>query len=336
LLGRLGADGLVQQGRDWFTFPKGQQQDGCLFFAESGHTICEPFLSVWRANGLELDGTRGKSQQESLALFGLPLSEPQSETLSDGKTYTVQWFERARFELHPENQPPFDVLLGLLGNEVRTSEPSATPTPAPPPSPAPSQYDGYWDGQAPENARITFTVSNGHVIFIQIDAECGRNSSSFSSRQNAPISDAGFQVTNSLFSVAGTFADGGASGTLQITSPDITCGGLLGGAWTAQFGGPALLDGLWRGTMGNAADFSFYVNRGIVTDVRISTPGCSGINSISLGEEYRIDNNSFYAGGSGGRIGVSGTFASNTSAAGNVEYQLPNCSYAGPWAATKQ
>jgi hypothetical protein len=39
--------------------------------------------------------------------------------LSDGQEYTVQWFERARFEHHPENDPPYDVLLGLLGVEMR-------------------------------------------------------------------------------------------------------------------------------------------------------------------------------------------------------------------------
>jgi hypothetical protein len=30
----------------------------------------------------------------------------------------VQYFERARFEYHPENQPPYDVLLGLLGRQL--------------------------------------------------------------------------------------------------------------------------------------------------------------------------------------------------------------------------
>ncbi len=34
------------------------------------------------------------------------------------KQMTVQYFERARMELHPENQRPYDVLLGLLGNEA--------------------------------------------------------------------------------------------------------------------------------------------------------------------------------------------------------------------------
>jgi serpin B len=38
--------------------------------------------------------------------------------LGDGNTYTVQWFERARLELHPENEPPYHVLPGLLGVQV--------------------------------------------------------------------------------------------------------------------------------------------------------------------------------------------------------------------------
>jgi hypothetical protein len=140
LLGRLGADRLAQQGRDWNTFAKvGAAPAGCLFFAETGHSLCEPFLSAFRANGLELDGRRGKSLAESVALFGLPLSEPQVETLSDGKNYTVQWFERARFESHPENQPPYNVLLGLLGNEIRAGGTAPAPQPAPAPAPTPGE-----------------------------------------------------------------------------------------------------------------------------------------------------------------------------------------------------
>jgi Alginate lyase len=114
LLGRLGADRLSQQGRDWSTFPKSAPRAGCRFFTETGHNVCEPFLGYWRGHGLEFDGKKGKSEAESLALFGLPLSDTQPETI-DGQTYTVQWFERARFELHPENAPPYNVLLGLLG-----------------------------------------------------------------------------------------------------------------------------------------------------------------------------------------------------------------------------
>lgn len=36
----------------------------------------------------------------------------------DGKPYTVQYFERAVFEYHPENPPPYDVLLAQLGTYV--------------------------------------------------------------------------------------------------------------------------------------------------------------------------------------------------------------------------
>jgi hypothetical protein len=131
LLGRLGADRLAQQNRDPFTFPKSEQQQGCRFFPETGHNVCGAILNAWRASGLEFDGVSGKSEGENLALFGLPLSDVMTETI-EGKEYQVQWFERARFELHPENQPPFNVLLGLLGNEVRDNGGGAAPPPAPP------------------------------------------------------------------------------------------------------------------------------------------------------------------------------------------------------------
>ncbi len=137
LLGRLGVDMLEQQGREWGSFPTGTEQPGCRFFPETGHSICEPFLQAWQENGLEIDGvTTGTSEAESLALFGLPLSEPQEEMLSDGTRHTVQWFERARFELHPQHSPPYNVLFGLLGSllseQTSPSTPTATPTPSQP------------------------------------------------------------------------------------------------------------------------------------------------------------------------------------------------------------
>jgi hypothetical protein len=114
LLGRLGVDRLAQQRRDWAGFGQSAPQPNCRFFPETGHNICGEILAAWRASGLEFDGRRGTSEPESLALFGLPVSEPQTETV-EGRSYTIQWFERARFEQHPENQPPYNVLLGRLG-----------------------------------------------------------------------------------------------------------------------------------------------------------------------------------------------------------------------------
>jgi len=124
LLGRLGADRLTQQRRDWFTFPKSTDSGGCLSFAETGHAVCGSILNAWQSNGLQIDGNRAVSYAESLALFGLPLSGLVTETLADGQQYQVQWFERARFELHPENAAPYDVLLGLLGNELAQPAPT--------------------------------------------------------------------------------------------------------------------------------------------------------------------------------------------------------------------
>ena len=118
LLGRLGDELLRRQSRDWQTFPKGQPQPGCQFFDTTGHTVCEPFLSYWRGHGLEFDGRRGTTFNESLALFGLPLSEPAMETNSSGFTVLTQWFERARFEYVPSNPNPYTVLLGRLGAEA--------------------------------------------------------------------------------------------------------------------------------------------------------------------------------------------------------------------------
>jgi hypothetical protein len=172
LLGRLGGDRLTQQGRDWFTFPKSEPQANCRFFPESGHNVCSEVLAAWHASGLELDGRRGKSEAENLALFGLPLSDAQSETI-DGKEYTVQWFERARFELHPENKPPYNVLLGLLGAEVHGP---AEPSPSPPPPSGQLTLNGSWSGTTSQGKKITANISQNGIDSFSIgfdDLGCG-------------------------------------------------------------------------------------------------------------------------------------------------------------------
>ena len=119
LLGRLGAGSLGVQGRDWQTFPKAQSSVA-HYFAETSHAIAPQFWAYWSSHGLEFDGRAGTSFNESLALFGLPLSEAALETnLTNGQQYLTQHFERARFEYHPENAgTPYQVLLGLLGREL--------------------------------------------------------------------------------------------------------------------------------------------------------------------------------------------------------------------------
>jgi hypothetical protein len=101
MAGRLGAAMLDLSWTPWQDFPGALATPaGCMFFPETSHSLCGPFLAYWRANG-------------GLERFGYPITEPHSE-LIEGQSYSVQYFERRRMELHPEltGSP---VLLGLLG-----------------------------------------------------------------------------------------------------------------------------------------------------------------------------------------------------------------------------
>ncbi len=102
--------------------------DGSVTFAETGYSVGDPFLRYWRTRGLEF-GDYNLSFRESLALFGFPISPELRETLEDGREYTVQYFERARFELHPENDAPYDVLLGQFGRRIRPADPPVAALP---------------------------------------------------------------------------------------------------------------------------------------------------------------------------------------------------------------
>ena len=111
-LGRLGAEALAAQGRDWQALPKASPSTP-HYFAATGQAIAPEFWEYWRTHGLEL-GDAGVSEREALALWGYPLTPPAYEPLPNGETLLVQWFERARFEYHPNNPAPYRVLLGRL------------------------------------------------------------------------------------------------------------------------------------------------------------------------------------------------------------------------------
>jgi hypothetical protein len=123
LLGRLGDDRLRWQSVDWQALPQAADpQADCLWFAQTSHAVCDQadrsgFQTYWRTHGLH--DPRLTSFQQSLALFGLPLSEATIEVNpTDGQPYLTQWFERARFEWHPNEPAAYNVLLGLLGNQL--------------------------------------------------------------------------------------------------------------------------------------------------------------------------------------------------------------------------
>jgi hypothetical protein len=174
LLGRLGVDRLAAEGRDWQTFPKADPHTA-HYFRETGHAIAPQFWAFWSSHGLELDGNkRSKTPAESIALFGFPISEAQKERNADGGVFLTQWFERARFEYHPENKPPFDVLLGRLGAEALEKPPAPPkPTSGLPGIPTP-KGDCIANAPAPlEGAQAWMTVPQPAKVG-QFDSICAR------------------------------------------------------------------------------------------------------------------------------------------------------------------
>src|SRR5690606_2856927 len=82
---------------------------GVTYFDVTAHNVPEPFASYWESRG-------------GLLRFGYPLTEAFEERSAvDGNVYQTQYFERARFEYHPEYAgTEYEVLLGLLGVECTT------------------------------------------------------------------------------------------------------------------------------------------------------------------------------------------------------------------------
>ncbi len=74
-------------------------------FPETGFCLRGRFRQFWEQHG-------------GVAVFGFPIGPARMEQNRDtGQEHLTQWFERNRFELHEENAPPYDVLLGRLGDE---------------------------------------------------------------------------------------------------------------------------------------------------------------------------------------------------------------------------
>ena len=77
------------------------------YFVQTQHALQGAIKSYFERNG-------------GVTVFGYPISEETIEpNPTDGLVYTVQYFERARFELHPEiTDSPNGIQLGQLGRQI--------------------------------------------------------------------------------------------------------------------------------------------------------------------------------------------------------------------------
>ena len=103
-IGTLGR--LLGQGREkekYFQAVAAQPESANVhFFKETGHSLALGFKSYWEEKG-------------GLSLYGFPISEEFNEISPfDGKSYTVQYFERARLEYDPSNG---QIRQGYLGTQ---------------------------------------------------------------------------------------------------------------------------------------------------------------------------------------------------------------------------
>ncbi len=91
------------------------QQSSCQIFPQTNKAVCGKFLAFWQQHG-------------GLTVFGYPISNEFTEVSAlNGEEYTVQYFERAVFELHPDNKPPYDVQLSQVGAfQYKTRYPKET------------------------------------------------------------------------------------------------------------------------------------------------------------------------------------------------------------------
>jgi hypothetical protein len=86
-----------------------QGGDPLCFNEQNGHCISGQFLKFYNDHG-------------GLELLGYPITEPFMD-----QGITVQYFQKARLELHPLNPDPYKVQLGLLGDELNYRQAAVAP-----------------------------------------------------------------------------------------------------------------------------------------------------------------------------------------------------------------
>jgi hypothetical protein len=150
LLHRLGAEisaGRQHEGPFQPTAPS--TTPACTYYDATGHNLCHGFRDYWNTYG-------------GLPVFGYPLSAEFSE---NGRI--VQYFERARFEWHPENAGTvYEVLLGRLGAD-KAQRLSIDTSAVSQPNGVPTYHPDLWHVPAP----VDLVEPSGFMLEMQADLE---------------------------------------------------------------------------------------------------------------------------------------------------------------------
>ncbi|NJM07962.1 hypothetical protein HC891_19885 [Candidatus Gracilibacteria bacterium] len=104
VLGRVGAEYNELLWRSFAPETASDSESGGVYFAQTGYSLREPFLSFWQGNG-------------GLEAFGYPLSAPLWEYSGD-TILRVQYFERARLEYNPIAGESGALGIASLGRDV--------------------------------------------------------------------------------------------------------------------------------------------------------------------------------------------------------------------------
>lgn len=84
-----------------------QQSDRALYFPRTGHWVTDDFLDYYLA------------EENADVVFGDPLTEAFKDVTTG---WTIQYFQKARFELHPQSPPELRVQLAPLGEYLYEPE----------------------------------------------------------------------------------------------------------------------------------------------------------------------------------------------------------------------
>lgn len=156
LLRRMGADARDDRGlQRHAAFNRAEPRSGdTRYFEQTGHNLSNAFKDYWESRG-------------GLGVFGFPLSEEFARY--DGMT--VQYFERAIFEWHPDNSADWRVLQERLGSEA-ADEDGVNTSPHGHDTSVPEYQSGLWrvlHGPAPRSAPPAGSPSHlGHWIEVDL------------------------------------------------------------------------------------------------------------------------------------------------------------------------